>query len=83
MRDEYGYWVDPEESPHTDTARFWMIYSPEGGPTTCQHFSYPDAVNEAQRLAKKHPTRKFYILESQQLVRVQTPVEIINMEDER
>ncbi len=69
-----------EKIGHPETERFWMIYSPEGGQPTRQHYRYEEALEEAQRLAKKHTTRRFYILESQQLVRVQTPVEIINME---
>lgn len=64
---------------HSETQVFYMVYSPEGGAPTMQHYSYSDAKQEAERLARKHPGRQFYLLESKHLMKAETPVKITEM----
>lgn len=44
--------------------KFWMIWTKMGRKPHSLHFSATKAIHEAGRLAKKHPDRKFIILES-------------------
>lgn len=44
---------------------FWMVFSPNQGPTSMQHRSKVEALAEAERLAKKHPGSIFYILRAE------------------
>lgn len=46
---------------------FWMVWNPAGGAPTHQHGSLELAQQEAERLARKQPGRKFYVLEALEL----------------
>lgn len=42
---------------------FWLVWSPTGArPPTYRHENYPDAVREAERLARSAPGQEFYVL---------------------
>lgn len=43
---------------------FWMVWSPSGSAPTHQHYCLEKAQQEAERLARKVPGRKFYVLEA-------------------
>lgn len=46
----------------TDDEAFWMVWSPEGNAPTAKHNSSHSAINEAERLARKCPSKRFYVL---------------------
>ena len=51
--------------------RFWMVWTPSGtGPTKC-HDTHESAHGEAERLAKQHPERVFFVLVAEKGVRCQ------------
>ena len=55
-----------------DNEVFWMVWSPQGNSPTVRH-SMPDkAAKEAQRLARAHPDREFYVLEALERFQVET-----------
>jgi hypothetical protein len=43
--------------------KFWMVYGGYLSDPVFKHESEQDARTEAERLARKHPGNKFYILE--------------------
>jgi len=71
---------EPEE--HKGTETFYLIWSPEAGAPTVKHYEYEEAKEEAERLAKKHVGRRFYIMESFKLFKAETPVNTYEMEDD-
>lgn len=64
---------------YSETQVFYMVYSPEGGAPTMQHYSYSEAREEAERLARKHPGRRFYLLESKHLFKAEMPLKVTEM----
>lgn len=48
----------------SDLKKFWMVWSEQASAPTKKHFSPLEANQEASRLAKRHPDRIFYVLES-------------------
>lgn len=42
--------------------KFWMVYSPQGGAPTRRHLSRDLANSEATRLARRNPTKDFFVL---------------------
>lgn len=44
--------------------RFWLIWEPSTGKTHVKHYSYQQATNEAERLARLHKGKQFVVLES-------------------
>ena len=47
----------------TEPCQFWFVWTKRGRVPRYAHSSYTDACNEAMRLARKHPGRKFIVLE--------------------
>lgn len=45
-------------------AKFWMVWSPQGGAPTRKHASRAEADAEAERLAEKTPLRQFFVLKA-------------------
>jgi len=47
-----------------------------------QHNTAGEAINEAKRLAKKHPTHKFYVVKTLQTIQYrENPFEIVTFSD--
>lgn len=67
--------VDDDEAPV-----FWMIWSPQGAMPEVKHFTYREAEEEAERLAKKHPGRRFYIMYSCELVKTEQIIKHYGMD---
>ena len=56
--------------------KFWLVWCPNRGYPTHQHGTEGSATTEAERLARRHPTEEFHVLESVGTARVpETPVE--------
>lgn len=49
---------------------FWMVWSPQGSAPTHQHWTDREAIQEAERLARKCPGKKFYVLAAMQMLEV-------------
>lgn len=47
-----------------DDAPFWMVWCPTGNAPTVKHPNFQTAKQEAERLARANPGRKFHVLES-------------------
>jgi hypothetical protein len=47
-----------------DGTKFWVVWSPQGGPPTVRHASLAAATNEAHRLALQAPGSEFFVLEA-------------------
>lgn len=47
-----------------NSARFWLVWQDGGRMAAHKHESLGKASDEAKRLAKKHPTEGFVVLES-------------------
>lgn len=46
-------------------ARFWIVWCPGARTPACKHTSPLSANTEAERLARLHSGREFYVLEAQ------------------
>lgn len=42
--------------------KFWMVWSPQGNTPTYKHATYESARDEAIRLARVNPGKRFYVL---------------------
>lgn len=49
-------------------SRFWLVWSPQGGPPTYQHATKRLARREAARLAAENPSKEFFVLKTVLLV---------------
>lgn len=50
----------PIRTVHPD--RFYVVWSPQGGPPVVKHKSFHSARHAAYRLTARHPDREFYVL---------------------
>ena len=41
-----------------------MVHNDRKGPPTKKHYTYDEAIAEAERLAEKHPGQFFFVLET-------------------
>lgn len=53
---------------------FWIVWKEGGGPSYVKHDSRRSALNEAERLAVKHPGGRFYVLEADSVSHTPPPV---------
>lgn len=58
---------------------FWMVWCPLGGAPTVKHETKHSAEKEAERLARYHPGRSFYVLEAECGFCTEDPVTRIEM----
>ena len=47
-----------------DRCTFWMVYGLHQSAPTVRHKSEDSALNEAERLARLHPSTTFFVLEA-------------------
>jgi hypothetical protein len=47
---------------------FWLVWQPESGPPTVRHETHSSAIAEAERLARAHTGRRFYVLAAERYV---------------
>lgn len=50
--------------PMDESTEFWMVWSPQGTAPTAKHDTEGSAIREAERLARAHPARQFYVLQA-------------------
>ena len=55
---------DTEQPVSLDAVQFWFVWTKRGYIPRVAHDSFKKAVDEATRLARKHPDRKFIVLEA-------------------
>ena len=46
----------------SDTKPFWLVWQPESGSPSIRHETKQAAITEAERLARAHAGRRFYVL---------------------
>ncbi len=62
--------------------KFWMVYSPQGGPPTVEHTRRVSADREAERLARANPGKKFVVLSALDVFEIETsPVKRTALEE--
>ena len=58
-----------------NTAPYWMVHCPTQGPSRHPHNSRAAAEAEAERLARRHPGHRFFVLGTASAHMVRDPVE--------
>jgi hypothetical protein len=53
----------PNQVPNHEEV-FWLVWEPGGHNPTFRHFSYRNAISEAQRLAERNPGKQFYVVKA-------------------
>jgi hypothetical protein len=43
--------------------KFWLVWCVEGGAPTYKHMDHESACNEAERLARNNPGKRFEVME--------------------
>jgi len=64
-----------------DDYTFWMVWAPSGHAPILKHYKKQDAINEAERLANKHPQQSFFVLQALEERRVDnmTRIELVDI----
>jgi hypothetical protein len=56
---------DPDPSPGSvESRRFYVVWSPQGGPPVVRIPTFQQARTAAYRLSLRNPTRDFFVLQS-------------------
>jgi hypothetical protein len=55
---------DPTTRKAPDPRKFWVVWSPQGGPPVVRFPNFEKARGAASFLSKKHPERDFFVLVS-------------------
>jgi hypothetical protein len=55
---------DPTSKRAVDPRRFWVVWSPQGGPPVARIASFEEARAAAQRLSNRKPEQDFFVLAS-------------------
>lgn len=50
------------QQPDKHAYPYWMVWGPKQGPAKKRHASAASATQEADRLAHKHPSTRFYVI---------------------
>lgn len=56
--------IDKYQDPDINGKVFYLVWSPRGDNPRARHATETEAIQEADRLAKKYQGRHFYVLES-------------------
>lgn len=71
-------YMSPNEEKHNMVSRNWIVVSKANGPSYVpnQHTTIESAIEEAKRLALKHPSDKFFVYELCKAFQIDTVKEI-------
>lgn len=58
---------------------FYTVWCENGGTPTVMHSDHNKAKEEARRLAKANPGRKFWVMESLGYMQIQDPVQWVDV----
>jgi hypothetical protein len=73
--------TQPNPAMETDT-KFWMVWAENDDLPKVKHWEMDKAIQEAERLAMKHPRETFYVLEAKAGRRFDAITNIELIEDE-
>lgn len=72
---------DENTTESTDTQdAFWLVWTPQGGHPKHKHGIRESAEKEAERLAKQHPEKEFYVLKCVSKTFVESKINKVNYE---